>query len=61
MREPYPIISDCPHPRKGSAMNLLEGKGAYQNYNAHFIPVASINSRMQEYYPCYRDQKPRVG
>ena len=56
MRQPYPIINDCPHPRKGSSMNLLEGKGAYQNYNAHFIPVASINS--QEYYPCYRDQKP---
>jgi ankyrin repeat protein/Tfp pilus assembly protein PilF len=56
MRQPYPIINDCPHPRKGSSMNLLEGKGAYQNYNAHFIPVASINS--QDYYPCYRDQKP---
>jgi tetratricopeptide (TPR) repeat protein len=39
MRQPYPIINDCPHPKKGSSINLLEGKGAYQNYNAHFIPL----------------------
>ncbi len=61
MREPYPVINDCPHPKKGFAMTLLEGKGAYQNYNAHFIPVASINPqnpRCMEYYPCYQDQKP---
>ena len=31
------------HPKKGRDMKILEGKGAYQNYNAHYIPVVSIN------------------
>jgi hypothetical protein len=43
MREPYPVINDKPHPEKGSDMKMLQGKGAFENYNAHYIPVASLN------------------
>jgi hypothetical protein len=61
MREPYPVVNDKPHPQKGSDMRKLEGKEHYQNYNAHFIPVASIrpqDPKCLEYYPCYKDQPP---
>ena len=42
-------------------MATLEGKGAYQNYDAHFIPVASVqpnNPKCMVYYPCFENQKP---
>lgn len=42
MREPYAVVNDKPHPQKGSDMFKLKGKEHYQNYNTHFIPVASI-------------------
>jgi hypothetical protein len=61
MREPYPVVNDKLHPQKGSDMIKLEGRMHYQNYNAHFIPVASIrpsDSKCIEYYPCYKDQQP---
>jgi hypothetical protein len=61
MREPYPVVNDKPHPQKGSDMIKLEGKEHYQNYNTHFIPIASIRSQdpqCLEYYPCYKDQQP---
>jgi WD40 repeat protein len=61
MREPYPVINDVPLPQKGSDMRKLEGKEHYQNYNAHFVPVASIrpeDHKCIEYYPCYKDQPP---
>lgn len=61
MREPYPVVNDIPHPHKGSDMIKLEGKEHYQNYNAHFVPVASIrpeDPKCIEYYPCYKDQLP---
>jgi hypothetical protein len=61
MREPYPVVNDKPHPQKGSDMIKLGGKEHYQNYNAHFIPVASIrpqDPKCLEYYPCYKDQQP---
>ncbi|MBS0649275.1 MAG: hypothetical protein JSS10_08650 [Verrucomicrobia bacterium] len=61
MREPYPVVNDKPHPQKGSDMIKLGGKEHYQNYNAHFIPVASIrpqDPKCIEYYPCYQDQPP---
>jgi hypothetical protein len=61
MREPYPVVNDVPHPQKGSDIRKLEGKEHYQNYNAHFIPVASIrpqDPKCLEYYPCYKDQQP---
>ncbi|MBS0649274.1 MAG: hypothetical protein JSS10_08645 [Verrucomicrobia bacterium] len=61
MREPYPVVNDVPHPQKGSDMRKLEGKEHYQNYNAHFVPVASIrpeDPKCIEYYPCYKDQPP---
>ena len=61
MREPYPVVNDAPHPNKGSDMKKLAGQGHYQNYNAHYIPVASIKPHKpdcMEYYPCYQNQVP---
>ncbi len=61
MREPYPVVNDVPHPAKGSDMKKLAGQGHYQNYNAHYIPVASTkpnDSKCMEYYPCYQNQVP---
>ena len=40
---------------------MLEGKGAYQNYDAHFVPVASIDpskSSVYGFYPCFQNQTP---
>jgi len=61
MREPFPVINDSPHPEKGSDMILLEGNGPFENFNAHFIPVAPLhpeNPDDLEFYPCYKDQNP---
>jgi hypothetical protein len=61
MREPYPVVNNIPHPNKGADMKKLQGQGHYQNYNAHYIPVASINPNSpscMEYYPCYNNQPP---
>lgn len=60
MREPFPIINNAPHPKKGKDMGLLEGGPAYQSYNAHYIPVAPISSSVKctQYYPCYQNQAP---
>lgn len=60
MRTPYPVVSD----KKGSIctdMNTLRGQGAYENYNAHYIPVVSINPKNAKcaiYYPCAKGEKP---
>ncbi len=60
MRQPYPVINDVPHPSMGSDMKKLStGLGAFENYNAHFVPVASIrpnDPNCMEYYPCYQGQ-----
>lgn len=63
MREPYPVVADkvCLPPEKPKDMKKLEGSGAYQNYNAHFIPVISVdpkNKKCAIYYPCAKDQDP---
>jgi hypothetical protein len=61
MREPYPVVNDIPHPSQGSDMKKLKGHGHYQNYNAHYIPVASIKPLKpdcMEYYPCHGNQIP---
>ena len=61
MREPYPVVNDVPHPHQGSDMKKLKGHSHYQNYNAHYIPVASIKPHKpdcMEYYPCYGNQVP---
>ena len=59
MREPYPVVSDRLFPSKPTDMKMLEGKGAYQNYNAHYIPVVSVAPDQPEcmlYYPTLADQ-----
>ncbi len=61
MREPYPVISDKAYPQKCSDMQMLEGKGAFHNYDTHFVPVASIlpdNPYCMDYYPCVHKQPP---
>ena len=55
MRSPYPVISDKPLSQKPSDMGKLEGLGAYQNYNAHYVPVVPLNphdAACAVYYPC---------
>lgn len=62
MLEPYPVINDVPHPDKGSDMKKFgTGRGGYQTYNAHYIPVAptSNSTHCMEYFPCYKNQPPR--
>jgi len=61
MRRPYPVVSDAPLPQKCSDMRKLEGQGAYQNSNAHFIPVVSIDPNdpeCMEYHPCSQADQP---
>ncbi len=61
MREPYPVVADRPHPHKPKDMQKLEGLGAYENYNAHYIPVVSVNPGDETcavYYPCTEGQQP---
>lgn len=60
MKEPFPIVNDKPHPQRGTDMKKLEGTGAYQTYNAHYIPVAPTSDHplCMEYYPCYKNQAP---
>ncbi len=39
-------------------LNLLEGKGAYANYDAHFVPVGNENNpNGPSYYPCKPGQE----
>ena len=59
MREPYPVVSDTLFPSKPTDMKMLEGRGAYQNYNAHYIPITSIapdNPNCVIYYPTCEGQ-----
>ena len=57
MKEPFPIVGDpCQ-----LDMKAIKGKGAYKDYNAHYIPVTSINpSNPYEtiYYPTKEDETP---
>ena len=55
MRTPFPVIGDLPFPDEGRDMRMLLGRGAYQNYNAHFVPVACVASSI--FLPTY-DQAP---
>lgn len=62
MRKPFPVIGVQdplePYPKD---MQLLAGKGAYKNYNAHYIPVISTKPAdpfWKEYYPCAERQAP---
>ncbi len=63
MRDPYPVVANvaCRPPNKPKDMEKLEGLGAYLNYNAHYIPVISINPANKScavYYPCSTNQEP---
>jgi TPR repeat protein len=58
MREPYPVINDVPIPKRGSDMTMLKGRGAFENYNAHYVPVVPIDPKDPTcafYYPCYQE------
>jgi hypothetical protein len=52
---PFPVVSDVLHPKKCSDMHMLETQGAYQTYNAHYIPVACVGG--MEYFPCSKGQQ----
>jgi len=61
MREPFPVVADRVSQDTPSDMNMLEGRGAYENYNAHFVPVISLKPSepmFPTYYPCALGQKP---
>jgi TPR repeat protein len=61
MRQPYPVVSDNPDPKKCSDVQKLQGREHYQNYNAHYAPVASLrpdDPDCTEYFPCYKNQTP---
>lgn len=62
MREPYPVVSDVPSSQVCKDMvKLQKGQGAYGAYNAHFIPVVSVNPQNPKcmvYHPCYKSQPP---
>jgi len=61
MREPYPVVNDVTIPKKGKDMLKLQGKAAYQNYNAHYIPVTSTDPKEPEnmiYHPCHETEQP---
>jgi len=53
MRRPYPVVSDKPLPHKCTDMDKLEGQGAYQNSNAHYIPVTPIDPNDPECMECH--------
>ena len=60
MREPYPVVANCAYPSKPDDMKKLEGNSHYQNYNAHHIPVISVNPANKKcaiYYPCTANQE----
>ena len=57
MREPFPVVGD--HAQKD--MDALKGKGAYKHYNAHYVPVTSIdpsNPYEAMYYPSQAGETP---
>jgi len=64
MREPYPVVANAPnlYPDKPKDMRKLEGLGAYQNYNAHHIPIVSVepdHPNCAIYYPCSQTEQPQ--
>ena len=56
MREPFPVVGDPDQ----IDMNSLKGKGAYKNYNAHYIPVVPTHSHPScaIYHPCQEGETP---
>ncbi|MGE3557258.1 MAG: hypothetical protein AB7M93_30570 [Candidatus Obscuribacterales bacterium] len=56
MRHPYPVVSDGKElgaDRCCTDMNTLRGKMNYENYNAHYIPIA-----FPKCHPCLMGQQP---
>jgi len=57
MREPFPVVGDPSQ----KDMETLKGKGAYKHYNAHYVPVTSIdpsNHYEAMYYPSQVGETP---
>ena len=58
MREPFPIVGD--HTQED--MKVLYAKEAYKDYNAHYVPITSINPSdpfEKNYYPTKEEETPR--
>jgi len=49
------------YPTVLSDMSVLQGKGNYENYDAHFVPVIPATGKhstsVSVYYPCQEDQR----
>ncbi len=57
MRDPFPVVGDTEH----KDMQTLRGKGAYKDYNAHYIPITSRNPEdlyESYYYPSKAEESP---
>jgi hypothetical protein len=57
MREPFPVVGDPSQ----TDMQVLKGKGAYKDYNSHYVPVSSAdpsNPYEALYYPTQKGQTP---
>ena len=57
MREPFPVVGDPDQ----IDMKGIKGKGAYKDYNAHYISVTSINPSdhlEKNYYPTKEEEIP---
>ena len=57
MREPFPVVGDP----KQEDMKILYAKGAYKDYNAHYVPVTSRNPSdhfEKNYYPTKEEEAP---
>ena len=64
-REPFPIVSDVPFSNPGNVptdMQNIRGQTLFGSYNAHYIPVRSIDPddpSNLNYYPCAINEQPR--
>jgi hypothetical protein len=57
MRQPFPVVGD---PQQ-TDMHTLRGRGAYKDYNAHYVPVVSADPsdpHGSEYHPVQANQLP---
>jgi hypothetical protein len=57
MREPFPVVGDPTQ----KDMQLFAGGAAYKNYNAHYVPVQSIDPKdpfQANYYPPQKGNLP---
>ncbi len=60
MRSPYPVIEE-EGPDTPSDRDKLQGGPAFENYDAHYVPIIAVNTSnpiCSTYTPCRKDQIP---